>query len=99
MLAIRPDKLVNLLVALLQERKVVIIKSDVSDLALIMQALITLLQPFTWHHTLITYITEEMVDLLEAPVPFFIGVSSSVWDKIASIREYSSEIVIFDIET
>ena len=76
MQTIRPDKLVSLFIALLLERKVVIIKNDISDLALVMQALITILQPFTWHHTLITYITEEMVDLLEAPVPYFIGVSS-----------------------
>ena len=62
--------------ALLLEQKVVIIKEEIGDIALIMQALITLLKPFSWHFTIITYLTEEMVDFLEAPVPFLIGVSS-----------------------
>ncbi len=53
-----------------------IIKEEIGDIALIMQALITLLKPFSWHFTIITYLTEEMVDFLEAPVPFLIGVSS-----------------------
>lgn len=64
-----------------------------------MQALITLLNPFSWHFTIITYLTEDMADFLEAPVPYLIGVSSSTWDKIGSIKEYPPEIVIFDLES
>jgi hypothetical protein len=67
----------------LLERKIVLIKNNVGDIAIIMQALIQLLNPFTWHHTLITYITEEMVDLLEAPVPYLIGMSSQTWENLA----------------
>jgi hypothetical protein len=61
---------------MLLERKIVLIKRQIGDIALIMQALITLLNPFKWHYTVITYLTEEMADFLEAPVPFLIGVSS-----------------------
>lgn len=64
-----------------------------------MQALITLMNPFCWHFTIITYLTAEMVDFLEAPVPFLIGVSSETWELIGKVREYPDDIVIFDLET
>lgn len=76
-----------------------LIKNQIGDIALIMQALISLLNPFQWHFTIITYLSEDMVDFLEAPVPYLIGVSSSTWEHIGSIKEYPSDIVIFDLET
>ena len=88
-----------LVTALLLERKVVLIKNQVGDIALIMQALISLMSPFKWHSTIITYLTEEMVDFLEAPVPFLIGVCSKTWEQIGSIREFPNDIVIFNLES
>ena len=81
------------------ERKVVLIKEKIGDIALIMQSLISLLNPFTWHFTIITYLTEELVEFLEAPVPFLIGVSKKTWEEIGQIKEYPSDIVIFDLES
>ena len=43
---IKPEKLIHLVIALLLERKVVLIKNDIGDIAVIMQSLITLLSPF-----------------------------------------------------
>jgi hypothetical protein len=43
---LKPDKLIQLFTALLLERKIVLIKRDIGDIALIMQSLITLLSPF-----------------------------------------------------
>jgi hypothetical protein len=57
------------------------------------------MNPFKWHSTIITYLTEEMVDFLEAPVPFLIGVCSKTWERIGSIREFPSDIIIFNLES
>ena len=59
-----------------------LVKRDISDLALIMQALIVLMNPFSWHFTIITYLTPEMVDFLEAPTPYLIGVSAKTWEML-----------------
>lgn len=75
------------------------IKEKIGDIALIMQSLISLLNPFTWHFTIITYLTEELVEFLEAPVPYLIGVSKKTWEEIGQIKEYPSDIVIFDLES
>ena len=81
------------------ERKIVLIKREIGDIALIMQSLITLLSPFQWHFTIITYLTRELVDMLDAPFPFMIGVSWATWDSICLTKDYAEEIFIFDLES
>ena len=76
-----------------------LIKKDIGDIALIMQSLIALLNPFTWNFVIITYLTPELVDMLDAPVPFLIGVSTETWDQICTIKEFPDDIIIFDLET
>lgn len=96
---LQPEKIIYLVKALLLERKVVLIKRDVGDIAVIMQALIALMNPFTWHFTTITYLTADMVEFLEAPVPYLIGVSTHTWEHIARVMEYPDDIIIFDLES
>lgn len=76
---LKPDKIVQLFTALLLEKKIVLIKKEVGEIALIMQSLIALLNPFKWNHVIITYVTNELAELLEAPVPYLIGVSTTTW--------------------
>jgi hypothetical protein len=57
------------------------------------------MNPFTWHFTIITYLTPEMVEFLEAPVPFLIGVSTQTWNSIASVKELPDDVIIFDLES
>jgi hypothetical protein len=48
---------------------------------------------------IITYLTNELVDYLEAPVPYLIGVSTTIWSQIMYMKEYGEDIIIFDLET
>ena len=64
-----------------------------------MQSLITLLNPFQWHFTIITYLTRDLVDMLDAPFPFLIGVSTAMWDEICTLKDYPEEIIIFDLDS
>jgi hypothetical protein len=84
---------------MLMERKIVLIKKEVGDIALIMQSLIALLNPFKWNFVIITYLTNELADYLEAPVPYLIGVSTTIWSQIMYMKEYGEDIIIFDLET
>ena len=76
----------------------VLIKEDFGDIALIMQSLVSLLNPLQWNFTFITYLTPNMIDYLEAPFPYIIGVSKKIWEDICSIREYPDDIIIYDID-
>lgn len=96
---LKPDKLVYLVTALLLERKIVLIKDEIGDIALIMQGLLTLLNPFQWCFTIITYLNRDLVDMLDAPFPFVIGVSTSTWEDICTLKDYPEDIYIFDLES
>jgi hypothetical protein len=76
---LKPDKIVQLFTALLLEKKIVLIKKEIGEIALIMQSLIALLTPFRWNFVIITYLTNELIDYLEAPFPYLIGVSTTIW--------------------
>lgn len=34
----------------------------------------------------ISYIKEDMIDFMDSPVPYLIGMSDSLWDKIGSTK-------------
>jgi len=96
---LKPAKLVHLVTALLLERKIVLIKEDIGDIALIMQGLITLMNPFKWCFTIITYLNRDLIDMLDAPFPFLIGVSTRTWEDICTLKDFSDDIYVFDLES
>lgn len=95
----KPEKLVELFTVMLLERKIVLIKNDIGNIALIMQSLIALLNPFQWCFSIITYLTRDLVDMLDAPFPFIIGVSTSTWEDICTLKDFPEELYVFDLES
>jgi hypothetical protein len=63
-----------------------------------MESLVSLLNPLQWNFIFITYLTPKLVECLEAPFPFIIGVSHDVWETYCATREYPDDIIIFDID-
>ncbi len=95
---LKPEKIIYLITALLLERKIVLIKEDFGDIALIMESLVELLAPLKWNFVFITYLTPKLVDCLDAPFPYIIGVSRKVWDDHCVTREAPEDIIVFDID-
>lgn len=98
--SLNPDKILYLVTALLLERKIVLIKENFGDIALIMESLVSLLNPLKWNFIFITYLTPKLVECLDAPFPFIIGVSRRVWEDHCVMKEFSSsdDIVVFDVD-
>ncbi|XP_035703289.1 uncharacterized protein DDB_G0283357 [Folsomia candida] len=70
--------------SLLLERKVVVISRALSTLSLCVEALESMVYPFSWQHTFVPILPLNMTDVLDAPAPFLIGVlrsSQTPWDK------------------
>ena len=61
------DLIINLVKSMLLEKKIILIKSDISDVAVIIQNLITLIQPFKWNFCLINNLPSDMIEALESP--------------------------------
>ena len=82
---------------MLLERKIVLIKDKIGDIALIMESLVELLTPLKWNFVFITYLSPQLVEILEAPFPYIIGVSRDVWLKHCVMKELPEDVIIFDL--
>lgn len=68
------DLLVMIFGTLLLERKVILLGKSISQISSCVMALYSILYPFQWHHTIISIVPDQLVELLQAPFPFFAGV-------------------------
>lgn len=98
--SLKPDKLTFLITAILMERKILLIKDNFGDIALIMEALVELLAPLKWNFIFITYLTPKLIECLDAPFPYLIGVSRRVWEDHCIMREIndSGDVIVFDMD-
>ena len=67
------DQIFLVCATVLQERKLVVISSSLSDLSALFDAIESLLFPMTWLHTFIPALPTSMTAFLEAPTPYLIG--------------------------
>lgn len=65
---------------------------------MIMESLVELLCPLKWNFVFITYLTPKLVECLDAPFPYMIGVSRKVWEDHCVMREFPDDIIVFDID-
>jgi hypothetical protein len=65
----------------------------VSILAHITEAFIALLWPFTWEHVLIPVLPDTMLDFLNAPTPFIMGIVRK--HSLPGVLPYLDEDVVF----
>ena len=94
--------LINLYFAILWQEKIIIITNMYERVSLIVEAIFRLMYPLdTSIYTTIGYISEDMADFIQAPLPFIVGWSSSVFQTISSYHsnEIKTEIVVLNMET
>jgi len=93
-----PKRIIFLIQALLLERKLILIQDNFGENAIMMESLVSLLNPFKWNFVFITYLTPKLVDCLEAPFPYLIGVSRKIWEEYCSLRELQDDVIILDLD-
>lgn len=89
----------NLLVVwgiLMQEGRVVLLSEHVGLLTPVAEALQSLLFPLQWQGMYIPVLPFDMVDILDAPVPFIIGLHSRYWKEQSNFRPASVTFVDLD---
>lgn len=92
--AVSNKVLVILFGSLLLERKVVLLCGTLSKLSSCVEALQSLLYPFTWPHTFIPVLPDipGLSEILQAPLPFVIGIFKSknaINAQVASVQDVS----------
>lgn len=76
-LLLGPEGLVKALACALLEKSVLLIAQDAALLAPVAEALLALVRPFEWSHVYVPVLPRPLLELLDAPQPFLLGVLSS----------------------
>ncbi|XP_022691130.1 DENN domain-containing protein 1B-like isoform X3 [Varroa jacobsoni] len=74
--------MVQLFTAMLHERRIVIVSRRLNRLSSCVQAANLLIYPMQWQHLFIPVLPLAVVDTLNAPMPYLIGVPSSTWERV-----------------
>lgn len=87
---------------MLLERKIILISKRYEVNALVIEFLLDLISPLNKSvFNNISYLKLEMIDFLDIPMPYLIGISSNIWNKIFMNKwhELSDDTVAFDLDT
>ena len=100
--------ILDVVLCLLFERKIVFISDDVRNNAQVVEALTRLISPLTWTGTVISLLSSNMIDYLDAPFPFIACVTKQFWKQICNRNQNSGlshwdrleeDVVAFDLAT
>jgi hypothetical protein len=81
------DSILEVFSAILLEKKILFISKHKALLSQVMSCFMSFIFPFQWKHTLIPILPITMIDIIDAPFPFIIGIEQNV------------ELTNFDIDT
>ena len=90
------EGLTLLLAAALTECRILIHSVNVANVAMVAEVITALIFPFTWQLPYIPVLPKDMLEILDAPLPFFVGVAS-VNLKFVD-QSTLSEIVVVDLD-
>uniref|UniRef100_A0A8C0L4H5 DENN domain containing 1C n=1 Tax=Canis lupus dingo TaxID=286419 RepID=A0A8C0L4H5_CANLU len=95
--AVTDENIVGLFAALLAERRVLLFASKLSTLTSCVHASCALLYPMHWEHVLIPTLPPHLLDYCCAPMPYLIGVHSSLAERV---REKAlEEVVVMNVDS
>lgn len=69
-------------------------------MAIYISTILTLLKPFSWPSGILSVLSADLIDYLDAPFPFIAGIESSVWESIQKRRkgQLDSEITVVHLQ-
>ncbi|XP_004493840.2 uncharacterized protein [Cicer arietinum] len=70
------DSLLALATGVLLEKQVVIVCPNLGVLSAVVLSLIPMIRPFQWQSLLLPVLPEKMIEFLDAPVPYIVGVQN-----------------------
>ena len=86
--------IIKVLFSILTEKQIIFTASQAYLLHLIISTFLKLIFPFKWHHSCITVLPKDNLELLEIPGPYIFGVLSSHLSTKDLIDEYDGKIIV-----
>lgn len=92
--SLSPRNIVKVVAALLQEQRILLVSSQMDTLTLCAEAFVSLLYPFKWMHPLVPLLPTQLIEYLEAPTPYLMGVTSQVYDTDECMAATDGVVVV-----
>ncbi|KAF7080731.1 hypothetical protein CFC21_084761 [Triticum aestivum] len=89
---LRLEHVITLFAAALLEKQIVIVCSNLGMLSASVLSIIPLIRPYQWQSLLIPVLPNDMLDFLDAPVPYIVGVQN----KTPDLQSRLANAVIID---
>jgi hypothetical protein len=74
------ETIVDLFTSMIEERPIFIVMEDIKESALIIQGMLSMLQPLEWSFTIVPHIPPSLSNIVSAPFACIIGISSDIWE-------------------
>ncbi|KAJ6247928.1 c-myc promoter binding protein [Anaeramoeba flamelloides] len=92
--SLSPTKILKFFFALLNECRVVVTSKCYSKIVDATESILVLLYPFNYPYTYIPILPYEFWNVIESPIPYFIGCHSSILEY----EEVPDEVVVIDLD-
>ena len=80
------EKVIKIILFLLTEQKTLFVSSNHGSLTPVIQCFLRLLCPFKWHLPYVPLLSYALIEYLEAPHPFIMGLNSTFLDQISYVQ-------------
>ncbi|XP_020090289.1 uncharacterized protein LOC109711569 isoform X1 [Ananas comosus] len=89
---LRLENVLTLFAAALLEKQIVVICSNMGILSASVLSVIPLIRPYQWQSLLMPVLPDDMLEFLDAPVPYIVGVKN----KTADVQSKLANVVLVD---
>ncbi|KAL3644403.1 hypothetical protein CASFOL_012335 [Castilleja foliolosa] len=90
--SLRLEHVLTLFAAALLEKQILVVCSNLGVLSAIVLSVIPLIRPYQWQSWLMPILPNDMLDFLDAPVPYIVGVKN----KTTEVQAKLSNVVLVD---
>lgn len=96
------DTIIKIFSSILYEQKLIFIGNDLGPLTRLISTFVCLLYPFSWPHTYVPILPSVMLDIVQAPTPYIIGILRSCEPYLSNNPDLlvhdHSDILVVDID-
>ncbi|KAK9274509.1 hypothetical protein L1049_021758 [Liquidambar formosana] len=90
--SLRLESVLTLFAGALLEKQIVVVCSNLGILSALVLSIIPLIRPYQWQSLLMPVLPNDMLDFLDAPVPYIVGVKN----KTTEVQSKLSNVILVD---
>ncbi|KAK7504503.1 hypothetical protein BaRGS_00004369 [Batillaria attramentaria] len=96
--AVDTNNMMRVFASMLHERRIIVTSKKLSRITACIHASEALLYPMHWQHLFIPVLPAHLLDYVSAPMPYLIGIHTSLMERVQSNRMELGDAVIVDAD-